>query len=64
MGEMLDKRDKDNPHVPLIVKGTPWSHFVIRLASGTYVGRGGDRVVSLLAFYFDDPSSNPATLTA
>ena len=27
------------------------------------IGRGGGRVVSVLAYYSDDPSSNPATLT-
>ena len=27
---------------------------------GGYLGRGGGQVVSVLAFYSDDPSSNPA----
>ena len=28
-----------------------------------YVGRGGSKVVSVFAFYFDDPSSTPAKHT-
>ena len=36
--------------------------FVMWVPFDTYknLGRGGRQVVSVLAFYFDDPSSNPA----
>ena len=35
------------------------STVITAITIPTYMGRGGGQVVSMLAFYFDDPGLNP-----
>ena len=43
-----------------VAKGFKNVPKVQKIAQSGHTGRGGGQVVSVLAFYSDDPSSNPA----
>ena len=47
--------------INFVAKNFQKSPNLVTLATNTHrMGRGGGQVVSVLAFYSDDPSSNPA----